>query len=103
MQLWSLYTVNLMLRFCEKWDKILKTLSLLITFLLDENGRYIVIINTEENTRHVAVIFCCFTADRSNNVIVRFMHQQIYSTFDCFYEITFKERKIRCFPYVTYS
>ena len=38
-----------MSRFYEKRDAILKILSLLTIFLLDQNGRCILIVNTEEN------------------------------------------------------
>lgn len=46
-----------MSRFYEKRGKILKILSLLTTFLSDQNGRYTVIINTEENV-YIFLLIC---------------------------------------------
>jgi hypothetical protein len=91
-----------MSRFYEKWDKILKILSLLTTFLLNQNGRYIVIINTEENID--IFLLLCAHLQQIMTIMEMFILRmsRIASLLTAFMKVRVRKGKnVKCFSYMT--
>lgn len=91
-----------MSRFYEKWDKILKILSLLTTFLLDQNGRYIAVINTEENID--IFLLLCAGLQKIITIMEMFILRmsRIAPLLTAFMKVHIRRGKyVNCFSYLT--